>query len=88
MIQKSFQVVSDTGIHARPATILVQVANKYFSDITLEYNQKKVNLKSIMGIMSLGIGQGATIVIAADGSDQEVALAYIEEILSKEGLAE
>ncbi len=54
-----FHVVAETGIHARPATLLVQTASKFASDITLEYKGKSVNLKSIMGVMSLGVGQGA-----------------------------
>ncbi|WP_227395692.1 phosphocarrier protein HPr [Jeotgalibacillus aurantiacus] len=87
MAQKQFTVTAETGIHARPATILVQTASKFDSDIQLEYKGKKVNLKSIMGVMSLGVGQGAEIVIYADGSDEEEALASLEETLKKEGLA-
>ena len=88
MEQKTFKVVADTGIHARPATLLVQAAGKFESDISLEYNGKKVNLKSIMGVMSLGIGQGAEITIAAEGSDATDAINALTETLSKEGLAE
>ena len=58
------------GVHARPATLLVQTASKDDSDINLEYKGKKVNLKSIMGVMSLGIGKGAEITISADGEDE------------------
>lgn len=53
MAQKQFKVIADTGIHARPATLLVQTASKFDSEIQLEYNGKQVNLKSIMGVMSL-----------------------------------
>ena len=60
MASKDFHVVAETGIHARPATLLVQTASKFASDITLEYKGKSVNLKSIMGVMSLGVGQGAS----------------------------
>lgn len=88
MVQKQFKVVAETGIHARPATMLVQAASKFDSEIHLEYKEKKVNLKSIMGVMSLGIGQGADITIFADGSDEEDALNTLEEALKKEGLAE
>ncbi len=88
MEQKTFKVVADTGIHARPATLLVQAAGKFESDISLEYNGKKVNLKSIMGVMSLGIGQGAEITISAEGSDATDAINALTETLSKEGLAE
>ncbi|WP_062104444.1 phosphocarrier protein HPr [Bacillus niameyensis] len=87
MIEKQFTVVTDTGIHARPATMLVQTASRYSSDIQLEYKEKKVNLKSIMGVMSLGIGKNATISISADGNDEAEAIAGIEELFEKEGLA-
>lgn len=88
MIEKQFTVTSDTGIHARPATMLVQTASRFSSDIQLEYKDKKVNLKSIMGVMSLGIGKGVQITISADGSDEQEAMAGIEELFQKEGLAE
>ncbi|RDU38392.1 phosphocarrier protein HPr [Neobacillus piezotolerans] len=88
MTEKQFTVTADTGIHARPATLLVQTASRFDSDINLEYKGKKVNLKSIMGVMSLGIGQGSTISISAEGGDAEDALRTLEETLKKEGLAE
>ncbi|WP_141431364.1 phosphocarrier protein HPr [Bacillus sp. 03113] len=88
MAEKQFKVTAETGIHARPATLLVQAASKFDSEIQLEYKDKKVNLKSIMGVMSLGIGQGADIKIIADGSDAQDALNSLEETLNKEGLAE
>jgi len=88
MEKREFHVVAETGIHARPATLLVQTASKYSSDINLEYKGKSINLKSIMGVMSLGVGQGADVVISADGSDEAEALAGIEETMKKEGLAE
>lgn len=87
MVEKQFTVTAETGIHARPATILVQAASKFNSDINLEYKGKKVNLKSIMGVMSLGVGQGAEIKISADGSDEAAALKGLEETLKNEGLA-
>lgn len=88
MEKKEYHVIAETGIHARPATLLVQTASKFASDIQLEYKGKSVNLKSIMGVMSLGVGQGADVVITADGEDAAEALAGIEETLKKEGLAE
>jgi phosphocarrier protein len=87
MVEKQYKVIEETGIHARPATILVQVADKFNSDIQLEYKEKKMNLKSIMGVMSLGIGHGAEIKIIANGSDEQEALQSLEETLIKEGLA-
>ena len=87
MEKKSFNVVSDTGIHARPATLLVQTASKFASDINLEYKGKSVNLKSIMGVMSLGVGQGADVTISAEGADEKEAIAAITETMVKEGLS-
>lgn len=86
MLKKEFHIIDETGIHARPATLLVQAASKFSSDINLEYNGKAVNLKSIMGVMSLGVGQGATVAITADGADEADAMAAIEEVMK--GLAE
>lgn len=87
-MEKTFKVTADSGIHARPATLLVNVAGKFNSDINLEYNGKTVNLKSIMGVMSLGIQQGTEIKITANGDDADQALASIEETMKKEGLGE
>lgn len=83
-----FHIVAETGIHARPATLLVQAASKFNSDINLEYNGKSVNLKSIMGVMSLGVGQGADVTITADGDDAKEAIEAIADTMKKEGLAE
>jgi phosphocarrier protein len=88
MAEKQFKVIAETGIHARPATLLVQTASRFDSEINLEYKGKTVNLKSIMGVMSLGVGQGADIKISAEGSDANDALNSLEETLKKEGLAE
>ncbi|WP_409305228.1 phosphocarrier protein HPr [Peribacillus sp. SCS-155] len=88
MVQKTFKVIAETGIHARPATLLVQAAGKFDSEVNLEYKGKKVNLKSIMGVMSLGIGKDSEITISAEGSDEQDALNTLQETLNKEGLAE
>ena len=87
MEQKSYVIIDETGIHARPATMLVQTASKFESDIQLDYNAKKVNLKSIMGVMSLGVGKDAEITIYAEGSDEKEAIDAISEVLVKEGLS-
>lgn len=88
MEKKEFHIVAETGIHARPATLLVQTASKFNSDINLEYKGKSVNLKSIMGVMSLGVGQGADVTITAEGADEKEALEAVTETMKKEGLAE
>ena len=87
MEKKDFNVIAETGIHARPATLLVQTASKFNSDINLEYKGKSVNLKSIMGVMSLGVGQGSDVTITAEGTDEAEAIAAIAETIQKEGLS-
>lgn len=86
MEQKSYFITDETGIHARPATILVQTASKFDSNLQLEYNGKKVNLKSIMGVMSLGVGKDSEVTVYADGNDEEEALQAVTDTLSREGL--
>ncbi|WP_077307885.1 phosphocarrier protein HPr [Terribacillus halophilus] len=81
MQEKTFTITSETGIHARPATLLVNKASQFNSEIGLTYKQKKVNLKSIMGVMSLGVPQGGEILITIDGQDKEDAMAGIQEVL-------
>jgi phosphocarrier protein HPr len=88
MEKKDFHIVAETGIHARPATLLVQTASKFNSDINLEYKGKSVNLKSIMGVMSLGVGQGSDVTISVDGADEADAIAAIVDTMKKEGLSE
>ena len=88
MEKREFHIIAETGIHASPATLLVQAASKFNSDINLEYNGKSVNLKSIMGVMSLGVGQGADVTITADGDDAKEAIEAIADTMKKEGLAE
>lgn len=86
-MEKTFKITSETGIHARPATQLVNKASQFESEITLAYKGNSVNLKSIMGVMSLGVGQGAEITIKCEGSDAESALKAIEEVI-KGGIGE
>lgn len=88
MEKREFKVIAETGIHARPATLLVQAASKFSSDINLEYSGKSVNLKSIMGVMSLGVGQGSEISISAEGDDEKEAIDAIADTMKREGLAE
>ncbi|MFQ3544853.1 phosphocarrier protein HPr [Halobacillus rhizosphaerae] len=88
MVEKSFKITSADGVHARPATVLVQNAGKYASDINLHYKEKSVNLKSIMGIMSLGIPAGADVKISAEGSDEQEAIDHLASTMQNEGLGE
>ncbi|MBG9980906.1 phosphocarrier protein HPr [Facklamia sp. DSM 111018] len=88
MEKKDFRIIAETGIHARPATLLVQSASKFSSEINLEYKGKSVNLKSIMGVMSLGVGQGADVTITAEGADEKEAIEAVKETMKNEGLSE
>lgn len=88
MAERTFTVTNETGIHARPASALVQTATKFSSDIKMEVNQKSINLKSIMSVMSLAAQKGAVVKITAEGSDADEALAAIAETMQKEGLGE
>lgn len=74
MVEKTVEVLLESGLQARPAAQFVQQANRYSSDLFLEKDGKKINAKSIMGLMSLAITQGETVTIIADGPDEEVAL--------------
>jgi|SRR5579862_3886353 len=67
-------VINKLGVHARPAAMFVKTANKFASDITVEKDGEQVNGKSIMGLMMLAAGQGAVLIIAAEGSDAETAV--------------
>ncbi|TWT25923.1 phosphocarrier protein HPr [Planomicrobium sp. CPCC 101110] len=87
MVEKQFTITDSAGIHARPASALVGALSKFNSDITLEYKEKKVNLKSILGVMSLGIPSGATVTVAANGADEAEAMARAEEVMASEGLS-
>ena len=85
-MEMKFIVTDEAGLHARPATKLVNAASKFTSDLSLVYSGRSVNLKSIMGVMSLGIRQGAEITIIANGDDAEQALAEIEQELKSQGI--
>jgi catabolite repression HPr-like protein len=81
---KQAEVKLKTGLQARPAALFVQEANRFSSDIFLEKDGKKVNAKSIMGLMSLAVGTGVVINIVADGDDEENAINVLSEFIEKE----
>lgn len=88
MVNRTFTVIEEVGIHTRPASILVQAASQFKAEVNIEYNGRSVNLKSIVGVMSLGVPHGAQIQITAAGSDEDMAIQGIEEALKSEGLGE
>ncbi|TCS95709.1 HPr family phosphocarrier protein [Hazenella coriacea] len=83
MVEKQVIVHLQTGLHARPAALFVQEANKFSSDIFVIKEHKKVNAKSIMGIMSLAVSRGTEITITAEGSDEAEAVHALAEIVNK-----
>ncbi|AFK86365.1 MULTISPECIES: HPr family phosphocarrier protein [Thermoanaerobacterium] len=81
MTEKTVEIKNKTGLHARPAALFVQAASKFSSQIWVEKENKKVNAKSIMGIMSLGVAQGNTVKLIADGSDEQEAIKTLVDLI-------
>ena len=81
MIKQEITIQIPNGLEARPVALLVQVASQYGSEIYVESDNKKVNAKSIMGMMTLGMGAGEEITVSADGADEAVAMSEIEKYL-------
>ena len=79
MLRANFKITNSQGIHARPATSLVNVCMNYKSDISLKALKKTVDFKSIMGVMSLGIYSGNTIQVQVDGEDEVEAMKAIKD---------
>ena len=84
MVEKQVEVRLKTGLQARPAALFVQEATQFSSEVFLEKDGKKVNAKSIMGLMSLAISSGTVIIISADGKDEEKAVDYLTSFVEKE----
>ena len=82
MTTKNIQIQLEHGLEARPVALLVQEASKYESIIYIQSGDKKVNAKSIMGMMSLGLDNGEELVVSADGADEQMAVHGIEKFLS------
>ena len=82
MIRKPMTVQLASGLEARPVAVLVQVASQYESKIYVEIDNKKVNAKSIMGMMTLGLSTGESVVVSAEGTDEQAAIENIEKYLS------
>lgn len=82
MTKKEMQIQLAGGLEARPVAMLVQVASQYDSTIYIEAEGKRVNAKSIMGMMSLGMDSGENVTVSADGGDEAAAIEGIEKFLS------
>ena len=82
MVTKNIKIQISTGLEARPVAVFVQVASLFESSIYVEVGNKKVNAKSIMGMMTLGLDMGEEVLVSATGADEEAAIAEIEKYLS------
>lgn len=82
MVTKNMTIEIKTGLEARPIAVFVQVASQFESSIYVEHESKKVNAKSIMGMMTLGLNSGENVTVSAEGNDEEEAIKSIEKYLS------
>lgn len=82
MIKKPITIQIADGLEARPVAVLVQVASQFESKIYVENGDRKVNAKSIMGMMTLGLAAGESVVVSAEGNDEQAAIENIEKFLS------
>ncbi len=74
MVRKEVTITNNIGLHARPATFFIQKANSFKSSIWVEKDDRKVNAKSLLGVLSLGIAKGMTVTLIADGQDESLAI--------------
>ncbi|MBE7012770.1 MAG: HPr family phosphocarrier protein [Ruminococcaceae bacterium] len=82
MLSKEVAVQNQVGLHARPATFFIQKANNFKSSIWVSKDERKVNAKSLLGVLSLGIVKGTVITIIADGKDEQEAVDALVELIS------
>jgi Phosphotransferase System HPr (HPr) Family len=82
MYAKEVTVLNQVGLHARPATFFIQKANEFKSSIWVERDERRVNAKSLLGVLSLGIVGGAQIRVIADGSDEELAVNSLFDLVN------
>ena len=87
MVKKDVTITNNIGLHARPATFFIQKANSYKSSIWIEKDDRKVNAKSLLGVLSLGIAKGMTVTLLADGQDESAAVDGLIELVQT-GFAE
>ena len=82
MIAKEVSVKNSSGLHARPATLLVKKASSFKSDVSIEYNGKKANVKSLIGVLSLAVTKDAVIKVVASGDDEALAVEEIVKLVA------
>ena len=81
MMTQDVTITNSVGLHARPATFFIQKANSYKSSIWVEKDDRSVNAKSLLGVLSLGIAQGMTVTLVADGQDEDEALQGLSDLI-------
>lgn len=84
MYTKEVTINNQVGLHARPATFFIQKANEFKSSIWVEKEDRRVNAKSLLGVLSLGIVKGTTVALIADGSDEKEAVEALAELVSSD----
>lgn len=87
MTKRDVTITNNIGLHARPATFFIQKANSYKSLVWIEKDERKINAKSLLGVLSLGIAKGMTVTIIADGQDELDAVNGLSELIDT-GFAE
>ena len=87
-VEKAVVIKNKQGLHARPAALFVQIANKFTSEVTIAKGRQKVNGKSIMGIMMLAAGAGSRVTIIVNGEDADKAIAELERLLLTDDIDE
>lgn len=84
MISRDVTIVNSVGLHARPATFFIQKANSYKASVWIEKDDRRVNAKSLLGVLSMGIVKGTVITLIADGTDETDALDGLEKLILSE----
>lgn len=87
-MEKTFTITAAEGLHARPCTLLVQGVSAFQSNVTISYNGREANLKSIMGVMALAIPSGGAITVKAEGDDAAAAIAKVEDVIKSQGIGQ
>ena len=82
MVSRDITIVNDVGLHARPATFFIQKANSYKATIWLEEGGRRINAKSLLGVLSMGIVKGTVITLISDGADEVNALDGLEDLIN------
>ena len=81
MIKREVTITNNIGLHARPATFFIQKANTYQSSVWVEKDDRRVNAKSLLGVLSMGIAKGMTITLIADGQDENSAIEGLANLI-------